>query len=59
MDKAGTGALLIGIILFILGMYAIWVFLPDVIAVVRGLIGIVGLLIGLMLTVFGVLIIKD
>ena len=59
MDKAGTGALLIGIILFILGMYAIWVFLPDVIAVVRGLIGIVGLLIGLMLIVFGALIIKD
>jgi hypothetical protein len=59
MDKAGTGALLIGIILFILGMYAIWVFLPDVIAVVRGLIGIVGLIIGLMLIVFGVLIIKD
>jgi hypothetical protein len=59
MDKAGTGALLIGIILFILGMYAIWVFLPDVIAVVKGLIGIAGLLIGLMLIVFGVLIIKD
>jgi hypothetical protein len=59
MDKAGSGALLIGIILFILGIYAIWVFLPDVIAVVKGLIGIAGLLIGLMLIVFGVLIIKD
>jgi hypothetical protein len=59
MDRAGTSALLIGIILFILGIYAIRVFLPDVIAVVKGLIGIVGLLVGLMLIVFGILIIKD
>jgi hypothetical protein len=59
MDKAGIGALLVGIILLILGVYAIWIFLPDVITVVKGSIGIVGLLIGLMLIVFGILIIKE
>jgi hypothetical protein len=59
MDKAGLGALLVGIILIILGIYAIWVFLPDAIVVVKGIIGIVGLLIGLMLMAFGILIIKD
>ena len=59
MDKAGIGALLVGIILLVLGVYAIWIFLPDVITVVKGSIGIVGLLIGLMLIVFGILIIKE
>lgn len=59
MDKAGIGALLVGIILLILGVYAIWIFLPEAIAAVKGLIGIVGLLIGLMLIIFGILIIKE
>ncbi len=59
MDKAGIGALLVGIILLALGVYAIWIFLPDAITVVKGSIGIVGLLIGLMLIVFGILIIKE
>jgi uncharacterized membrane protein len=59
MDKAGIGALIVGIILFILGIYAIWIFLPDAITVVKGSIGIVGLFIGLMLIIFGILIIKE
>ncbi|MCX6691661.1 MAG: hypothetical protein NTW33_06305 [Methanoregula sp.] len=59
MDKTGIGAVIIGLALCILGMYAIWVFLPDAIAVVKGLIGIAGVLIGLMLLVFGILIIKE
>jgi hypothetical protein len=59
MDKAGIGALIVGVILFILGIYAIWIFLPDVITVVKGSIGIVGLFIGLMLIIFGILIIKE
>ena len=59
MDKTGIGAAIIGLILCVLGMYAIWVFLPDAIAVVKGLIGIAGVLIGLMLLVFGILIIKE
>jgi len=59
MDKTGLGALIIGIILCIIGGYGIWYFLPQVIVAVQGLIGIVVLLIGLMLLVFGALIIKD
>jgi len=59
MDKVGVIALIVGIILFALGGYAIWTFLPEVIFVVKGLIGIVVLLVGLMAIIFGVLIIKD
>jgi hypothetical protein len=59
MDKTGIGAVLIGVLLCILGAYAVWVFLPDAIAVVKGLIGIAGVLVGLMLVVFGILIIKE
>jgi hypothetical protein len=59
MDKTGTGAVLIGLVLCIFGMYAIWVFLPDAIAVVKGLVGIAGVLIGLMIFFFGILIIKE
>ena len=59
MDKAGIGALIIGILLCVAGVYAIWAFLPDVIAAVKGLIGIAVLLAGLMLVIFGILIIKE
>ena len=59
MDKTGIAALLAGIVLLILGVYAIWAFLPNVIAAVKGLIGIVVLLAGRMLIVFGALIIKE
>jgi len=59
MDKTGIIALIAGIVLLIIGGYGIWVFLPDVIVAVKGLIGIVVLLIGLMLMVFGILIVKE
>jgi len=59
MDKTGLAALIIGIVLLILGVYAIWAFLPKVIEAVEGLIGIAVLIVGLMLIVFGVLIIKE
>jgi len=59
MDKTGIAALVVGIVLLILGGYAIWVFLPDVIVAVKGLIGIVVLLAGLMLIIFGILIFKE
>ncbi|ABS56684.1 hypothetical protein Mboo_2170 [Methanoregula boonei 6A8] len=59
MDKTGIAALVVGIVLLILGGLAIWAFLPDVIVAVKGLIGIVVLLAGLMLILFGVLIIKE
>jgi len=59
MDKTGIIALIVGIVLLIIGGYGIWVFLPDVIVAVKGLIGIVVLLAGLMLMVFGILIVKE
>lgn len=59
MDKTGIIALLIGLVLIAIGGYAIWMFLPEVIIAVKGLIGIAVLLAGLMLLVFGVLIIKE
>ncbi len=59
MDKTGIIALLVGIVLLIVGGYGIWMFLPDVIIAVKGLIGIVVLIVGLMLVVFGILIVKE
>jgi len=59
MDKTGLAALIVGIVLLILGAYAIWAFLPDVIVAVKGLIGIVVLLSGLLFIVFGFLIFKE
>ncbi|MFA4875783.1 MAG: hypothetical protein WC586_00085 [Methanoregula sp.] len=59
MDKTGIIALIVGIVLCALGVYAIWTFLPQVIVAVQGLIGIVVVIIGLMMLVFGALIIKD
>jgi hypothetical protein len=59
MDKMGIIALVVGIVLCAAGGFAIWVFLPDVIAAVKGLIGIVVVLVGLMLAIFGILIIQD
>ncbi len=59
MDKMGLVALIVGLVLCIVGGYAIWAFLPEVITAVKGLIGIVVLLAGLMLAVFGLLIVND
>ena len=59
MDRTGIVALIIGLVLSAAGIWAIWVFLPDVIAAVKGLVGIVVLLMGLCLLLFGALVIKD
>jgi hypothetical protein len=59
MDKLGVITLIIGILLCAIGGYAIWAFLPEVIAAVEGLIGIVVLLAGIMLVIFGALIFRD
>jgi hypothetical protein len=59
MDKMGIIALIIGLVLCATGAYAIWAFLPEVIVAVKGLIGIVVLLAGLMLAIFGILIVND
>ncbi len=59
MDKTGLITLIIGLVLCALGGYAIWIFQPEVIAAVKGLIGIAVLLFGLMLVIFGALIFSD
>ena len=55
----GIIALVAGIVLCAVGCFSIWAFLPDVITAVKGLIGIVVVLVGLMLAIFGILIIQD
>ena len=59
MDKMGIVALIIGLVLCAVGGYAIWAFLPEVIVAVKGLVGIVVVLAGLMLVIFGILIVND
>jgi hypothetical protein len=59
MDKTGVASLIGGIILLALGGYAIWVFLPDVITVLKGSIGIIAVIIGIFLVIFGAILIKD
>lgn len=59
MDKMGLGLLIVGIILIIGGAYGIWYFLPYVIDVVMGAIGIIALLIGIMLAGIGFILVKD
>ena len=59
MDKMGIIALIVGLVFCAIGGYAIWAFLPEVIVAVKGLIGIVVVLAGLMLVIFGILIVND
>jgi hypothetical protein len=59
MDKTGLTSLVGGILLLVLGGYGIWVFLPDVISVVKGSIGIIAVIIGIFLVIFGAILIKD
>jgi len=59
MDKTGLASLVGGILLLVLGGYGIWVFLPDVISVVKGSIGIIAVIIGIFLAIFGAILIKD
>ena len=59
MDRMGIIALIIGLVLCALGGFAIWSFLPEVIVAVKGLIGIIVVLVGIMLTLFGILFLND
>ena len=59
MDRTGLVTILIGLVFCAAGGYAIWLFQPEVIAAVKGLIGIAFLLFGLMLVFFGALIFSD
>jgi hypothetical protein len=59
MDKMGIGALIIGLILIALGGYGVFLFLPEVINFIKGSIGILAIVIGIFLLIFGVLMIKE
>ncbi len=59
MDKTGVASLVIGIILLALGGWGVWAYLPNVIVFVKGIIGIIGILIGIFLIIFGVLMIRE
>jgi len=59
MEHTGFIALIMGIVLCALGGYAIWTFLPEVIIAIKGLGGIVLLCIGLMMALFGILMVRD
>jgi hypothetical protein len=59
MDKMGIISVIIGLVLLAVGVFAIWIFLPEVIIAVQGLIGIVVVLAGLVFLIFGLLIVND
>jgi hypothetical protein len=59
MDKTGVTSLVIGIILLGLGGWGVWFYLPQVIVFIKGIIGIIGILIGIFLIIFGVLMIRE
>jgi hypothetical protein len=59
MDKMGIISVIIGLVLLAVGGLAIWIFLPEVIIAVQGLIGIVVVLAGLLFLIFGLLIVND
>jgi len=40
-------------------IYGVWLFVPEVIAFLKGVIGIVAILIGIFLLIFGAILIKD
>lgn len=55
----GIISVIMGLILCAIGGFAIWIFLPEVIIAVKGLIGIVIVLAGLLILIFGLLIVND
>jgi len=59
MDKMGIISVIIGLVLCVIGGYAIWIFIPEVIIAVKGSIGIIALLVGLLFLIFGLLIVND
>ena len=59
MDKMGIISVIIGLALCAIGVYAIWIFIPEVIIAVKGSIGIAAVLAGLLFLIFGLLIVND
>jgi hypothetical protein len=59
MDKMGLAALIGGLVLVALGIYAIIIFQMEVIIALKGAGGIILIIAGIFLFIFGVLLIKD
>lgn len=59
VDKAGLGSLIAGIVLILLGGYGMYLYIPEVIVVLKGSLGIIAVLIGLFLAVIGFFIMKE
>ena len=59
MDKMGLAALIVGLILVIVGIYAIIMFQSEVLIALKGAGGIILVIVGIFLFIFGVLLIKD
>ncbi|MDD1679136.1 MAG: hypothetical protein LUO93_08165 [Methanomicrobiales archaeon] len=59
MDKTGVASLVIGILLLALGGWGVWVYFPQVVFFVQGVIGIIAIIFGIFLVIFGVLMIKE
>jgi hypothetical protein len=59
MDTMGIISVIMGLVLLAIGSLAIWIFLPEAIIAVKGLIGIVVVLGGLLVLIFGLLIVND
>ena len=55
----GIVALIVGLVFLAIGGYAIWAFFPEVVIAVKGSIGIFVAFIGLMLVIFGILVVND
>jgi len=55
----GIISVIIGLVLCAIGVYAIWIFIPEVIIAVKGSIGIIAVLVGLLFLIFGLLIVND
>ncbi|MDR3102021.1 MAG: hypothetical protein LBU24_02125 [Methanocalculaceae archaeon] len=59
MDEIGRAIFQAGIVLFIVGVILLWYFLPSVILVLLGGIGIVFALAGVAMSVLGYFLIKE
>ncbi|MDD4299931.1 MAG: hypothetical protein PHO78_04675 [Methanomicrobium sp.] len=59
MDKAALGMLIAGFILLLAGIYGGYYFLDELIFVIKGLLGLVVAVVGVMLLIIGALTIKD
>ena len=59
MDKMVILEIIVGIIFVALGLYAAYIFLPELIFVLKGVVGVIAILVGLLLLVIGYITVKE